>query len=160
MVTAASERLREETNLLAGGYGLVMAENGEKVKRLKRANRGGGTIHGLVVTSFPIPDTGTQTSADKFLDDSGVENVHRAIGGDMTNRVVFGARPCRNDRKRTRHSWSAWVLQVPLRAAVPIVFGPLNWFGGNQSRVQFELRVKLLFDGPNRTMDKMGVGSS
>ena len=93
MVTAASERLREETNLLAGGYGLVMAENGEKVKRLKRANRGGGTIHGLVVTSFPIPDTGTQTSADKFLDDSGVENVHRAIGGDMTNRVVFGRVP-------------------------------------------------------------------
>ena len=49
----------------------------------------------------------------------------------MTNGIVLGARSRQNDRKRTRHSGRVWVLQMPLRAAVPIVFGPLNWFGGN-----------------------------
>ena len=49
----------------------------------------------------------------------------------MTNGIVLGARARWDDGERTRHSGRVRIFQMPLRAAVPIVFGPLNWFGGN-----------------------------
>ena len=78
-----------------------------------------------------LPNAGAQTSTDKFLDDSGVEHVNPSIGSKMPNSIVLGPCSRRNDRKRTWHSGRVRVLQVPLGTALPIVFGPLNWFGGN-----------------------------
>ncbi len=102
------------------GMGLMTGENGGNVNL---QDRGRGNLRVL--------HTCPQASTDKFLDDAVVENVYAAIRSKMPNSIVLGAGSCRNDRKRTRHSGRVWVLQMPLRAAVPIVFGPSNWFGGN-----------------------------
>jgi hypothetical protein len=58
----------------------------------------------------------------------------------MPNRIVLGACSRRNDGKRTRHSGRVRVLKMPLRAPVPIVFGPFNWFGGNAP-----CRIRIVF---------------
>jgi len=72
-----------------------------------------------------------QTSTDKFLNNAVVENVYAAIRSEMPHGIVLGAGSRRNDRERARHSGRVWVLQMPLRAAVPIIFGPLNWVEGD-----------------------------
>jgi hypothetical protein len=48
---------------------------------------------------LPFPNTCTQTSTDKFLDNSSVKDMHRSVGREMTNRVVLRAGSRRNDGK-------------------------------------------------------------
>ena len=73
-------------------------ENGEKVKRLKRANHESGNPRAIGPHGFVSPYTCTQSSTDQSLDDSGVEDITCAISGKIPHGILYSTTVFASDR--------------------------------------------------------------